>query len=133
MWPEQKDGANTMDATIHDKLDAIQEDVRELTRAVRGLQEQCRVLAEMNRRLIEILTPAQSSDAGQSLAVSLARLADQVEQQNRALTELNGVIVQYIRDMPTMVTGSVLEGTRGLQTAIQDLPGRVMTAVRDAL
>ena len=67
------------------------------------------------------------------MATSLARLADEVERQNRGMEELNGVIVRYIRDMPGMVTRSVLEGTGGLLAATRDLPGRVMTAVRDVL
>ena len=122
-----------LDATIHDKLDAIQEDVRVLVLAIRQLTEQFRILAEMNRKLIELLTPAQKNDRGQSIAVSMARLADEVERQNRGMEDLNGVIVQYIRDMPAMVTKSVLEGTSGLLVAIRELPGKVMTAVRDLL
>ncbi len=121
-----------LDTTIHDKLDAIQEDVRVLVLANRQLTEQFRILAEMNRKLIELLTP-QKNDSGQSIAVSMARLADEVERQNRGMEDLNGVIVQYIRDMPAMVTKSVLEGTSGLLAAIRDLPGKVMTAVRDLL
>jgi hypothetical protein len=120
-----------LDATIHDKLDAIQEDVRVLALAISQQTEQFRMLTEMNRKLIEILTPARKDNSGQSLATSLARLADEVERQNRGMEELNGVIVQYIRDMPGMVTKSVLEGTGGLLAAIRDLPGKVMTAVRD--
>jgi hypothetical protein len=120
-----------LDATIHDKLDAIQEDVRVLALAIGQQTEQFRMLTEMNRKLIEILTPARKDNSGQSLATSLARLADEVERQNRGMEELNGVIVQYIRDMPGMVTKSVLEGTGGLLAAIRDLPGKVMTAVRD--
>lgn len=120
------------DETINDKLDAIQEDLQVLVLAIRQQTEQFRMLAEMNRKLIEILTPTQR-DSGQSLAGTLTRLADEVERQNRALEDLNGVIVQYIRDMPGMVTGSVLEGTSGLLAAIRDLPGKVMTAVRDVL
>jgi hypothetical protein len=120
-----------LDATIHDKLDAIQEDVRVLALGIGQQTEQFRMLTEMNRKLIEILTPARKDNSGQSLATSLARLADEVERQNRGMEELNGVIVQYIRDMPGMVTKSVLEGTGGLLAAIRDLPGKVMTAVRD--
>ena len=122
-----------LDATIHDKLDAIQEDVRVLVLAIRQLTEQFRILAEMNRKLIELLTPAQKNDRGPSIAVSMARLADEVERQNRGMEDLNSVIVQYIRDMPAMVTQSVLEGTSGLLVTIRDLPGKVMTAVRDLL
>jgi uncharacterized protein YihD (DUF1040 family) len=122
-----------LDATIHDKIDGLREDITALVLVIRGQQEQFRMLAEMNRRLIEILTPAQRDDSGQSLAALLARLADEVERQNRAMEELNGVIVQYIRDMPGMVSKSVLEGTGGLLAAIRDLPGKVMTAVQDVL
>ena len=121
------------DETIHDKLDAMREDLNILVLAIRGLHEQFRMLAEMNRKLIEVLTPAQKDDSGQSLATSLARLADEVERQNRAMEELSGVTVHYIRDMPGMVTKSVLEATGGLLAAIRDLPGKVMTAVRDVL
>jgi hypothetical protein len=46
---------------------------------------------------------------------------------------LSGVTVHYIRDMPGMVTKSVLEATGGLLAAIRDLPGKVLTAVRDVL
>lgn len=122
-----------LDRTIHDKLDAIQEDIRVLVLTIRQQTEQFRMLAEMNRKLIEILTPAQKDDSGQSVAASLARLADEIERQNRAMEELNGVIVQYVRDMPDMVTKSVLEATGGLLAAIRDLPGKVMIAVRDVL
>jgi len=120
------------DETIHEKLAAIQEDLQILVLAIGQQAEQFRMLAGMNRKLIEILTPAPK-DSGRSLAETLARLADEVERQNRAMEELNGVIVRYIRDMPGMVTGSVLEGTSGLLAAIRDLPGKVMTAVGDLL
>ena len=49
------------------------------------------------------------------------------------MEELNGVIVQYIRDMLSMVARSVLEGTGRLLAAVRDLPGKVMTAVQDVL
>ena len=120
-------------STINNKLDAIEEDVCVLALAIRQQTEQFRMLVEMNRKLIEILTPAQKDNSGQSMATSLARLADEVERQNRGMEELNEVIVRYIRDMPSMVTRSVLEGTGGLLAAIRDLPGKVMTAVRDVL
>jgi uncharacterized protein YihD (DUF1040 family) len=126
-------GAVMSDKTIQDKLDGLRDDLNILVLAIRGLHEQFRMLAEMNRKLIEILTPAQKDDSGQSLAALLARLADEVERQNRAMEELSGVTVHYIRDMPGMVTRSVLEATGGLLAAIRDLPGKVMTAVRDVL
>jgi uncharacterized protein YihD (DUF1040 family) len=126
-------GAVMSDKTIQDKLDGLRDDLNILVLAVRGQHEQFRMLAEMNRKLIEILTPAQKDDSGQSLAALLARLADEVERQNRAMEELSGVTVHYIRDMPGMVTRSVLEATGGLLAAIRDLPGKVMTAVRDVL
>ncbi|MGD0105980.1 MAG: hypothetical protein ABSC06_18355 [Rhodopila sp.] len=118
------------DEILRVRIDALIEEVTTLTLAVGAVQDQLQLLAEMNRRLIDALTPGKTSGDNQ-LAMALARLVQEVERQNRLLEGHTNVLGRFFGDMPSMVTASVLEGSTGLLAAVRDLPGKVLTAVRD--
>jgi hypothetical protein len=123
-------GLALIDDTIPEKIDQMRIEICALTQSVGGLQDQVRLLAEMNRRLIEILTPEKKGGGGE-LAAALAKLVQDVERQNRLLEDHTSVLVRFVREIPGQVTTAVLGGTTGLLAAIRDLPGKVLLAVRD--
>lgn len=122
-----------LDDTLPEKIDQMRVEISALTQAIAGLKNELHLLAEINRRLVALLTPEQKDSAGGALALALAKLVEEVERQNRMLENLSGVLVRFIRDMPSQITKAVLEATSGLNATIRDLPGKVLLAVRDVL
>lgn len=125
-------GISEVSETISDKIDILREEVVVLTQAVVGLQNQTRLVAEHLNRLVDLVTP-EEKEGGNQLAITLAHLAQEVEHQNRVLSDVSSTLVRFVREMPAMIAESVTGATAGLLASVRDLPGRVLTAVRDAL
>ena len=120
-----------VDETLPEKIDLLRQEIRALTQAVQHLGHEVHGQSEMVGRLVNLLTPDEKKP-GPSLAQEMAKLVGQVEHQNRVLESLTGAIIRFMRDMPAAVARGVTEATGGLGVAIQDLPGKVLLAVRDA-